>query len=141
MDEILGQVRQHIESVIVHYRIPENLEKRFEWLSAGDSHVKQDLLSHLRHMEKSLVVEGARLQLPVMISHLKSAQGENTHRIAQVLKIGKHELEVSLERNFSGVALVEPSYRTTSNSASNGDYRWLWWIAGIALFIFFIAKK
>ncbi len=94
MDDILSQIRQHIEGVVVHYRIPENLERRFNWLAAGDSHVKQDLLSHLRHLEKNLVVEGARVQLPMMLEHLKGEQGQRTHRLAQILKIGKHELEV-----------------------------------------------
>src|SRR5258708_17644236 len=130
MDDILSQIRQHIEGVVVHYRIPENLEKRFDWLAAGDSHVKQDLLSYLRHTEKSLVVEGARLQLPIMLEHLRSEQGQSTHRLAQVLKVGKHELEVSLEKSFSGVALVDPPSRFTSVSrpqSAGSDYRWLWW--------------
>lgn len=141
LEEILEQVRRHIEGVVVHYRIPENLEMRFEWLAAGDSHVKQDLLSYLRHKEKSLVVEGARLQLPVMLAHLRGIDGENTHRLAQVLKIGKHELEVSLERGFSGVVLTEHSSRTIStHSASNSNHRWLWWIAGIALLLFMMIR-
>jgi hypothetical protein len=144
MDDILNQVRQHIEGVIVHYRIPENLENRFNWLAAGDSHVKQDLLSYLRQTEKSMVVEGARVQLPIMLEHLRSEQGQNTYRLAQVLKIGKHELEVSLEKNFSGVALVDPPSRfTTVNQpkSTGSDYRWLWWIIGIAVFLFLIVKK
>jgi hypothetical protein len=144
MEDILDQIRQHIEGVVVHYRIPENLEKRFDWLAAGDSHVKQDLLSYLRHTEKSLVVEGARLQLPIMLEHLRSEQGQNTHRLAQVLKVGKHELEVSLEKSFSGVALVDPPSRFTSVSrpqSSDGDYRWLWWIIGIGAVLFLIVKK
>jgi hypothetical protein len=142
IEDILGQVRQHIENVVVHYRIPENLEKRFEWLSAGDSHVKQDLLGHLRQMEKSSVVEGARLQLPVMLSHLRSEQGQNTHRLAQVLKIGRHELEVTLEKDFSGVALVEPPTRAASYSpVPISNYRWVWWIIGIGLLLYLMIHK
>lgn len=144
IDDILDQIRQHIEGVVVHYRIPENLEKRFNWLAAGDSHVKQDLLSYLRHTEKSLVVEGARLQLPIMLEHLRSEQGQNTHRLAQVLKVGKHELEVSLEKSFSGVALVDPPSRSTSVSrpqSTGGNYTWLWWVIGIAVALFLMIKK
>ena len=144
MDDILNQIRQHIEGVVVHYRIPENLEKRFNWLAAGDSHVKQDLLSYLRQTEKSLVVEGARLQLPIMLEHLRSEQGQNTHRLAQVLQVGKHELEVSLEKNFSGVTLGDPPSRITSVSrpqSTGGSYRWLWWAIGMAVVLFMMMMR
>lgn len=145
VDEILSNIRQHIEGVIVHYRIPDNLEKRFEWLSAGDVHVKQDLLGHLRQREKSLVIEGARMQLPVMLTHLRSEQGQNTHRLAQVLKVGRHELEVNLEKDFSGVALIDPPTRVTGSyipaSASTGNYRWIWWVIGIVIVLFFLTRK
>jgi hypothetical protein len=144
-DEILMNIREHIESVVVHYRIPDNLERRFEWLSAGDAHVKQDLLGHLRQREKSLVIEGARLQLPVMLSHLRSEQGQNTHRLAQVLKVGRHELEVNLDKDFSGVALIDPPTRALASpymaSSSMSDYRWVWWIIGIAVFLFLATRK
>lgn len=146
LDEIMSNVQQHIEEVVVHYRIPDNLERRFEWLAAGDVHVKQDLLGHLRQREKSLVIEGARLQLPVMLSHLRSEAGQSTHRLAQVLKVGRHELEVNLKRDFSGVALIDPPTRPpppsyNSASASTSDYRWFWWVIGIAIFLFFITRK
>jgi hypothetical protein len=144
MDDILNQVRQHIEGVVVHYRIPENLEKRFDRLAAGDSHVKQDLLSYLRQTEKSLVVEGARVQLPMMLEHLRGEQGQNTHRLAQVLTVGKHELEVPLEKDFSGVALVDPPSRFTSVNrpqSAGGDYRWVWWVIGTGVFLFLMMKK
>ncbi len=59
----------------MRYKIPKDLERRFEWLAGGDSRVKQELLNHLRHMEKSLFVEGARLQLPVLLAHLASEAG------------------------------------------------------------------
>jgi hypothetical protein len=143
MDDIISQIRQHIEGVVVQYRIPENLERRFEWLAAGDSHVKQDLLGYLKQREKSLVVEGARVQLPMMIEHLRSSQGNNTHRLAQVLQIGKHELEVSLERGFSGVALIDPPTRSYSAATiiTDGNYRWLWWVVGIGVLLFLMLRK
>ena len=84
------------------------------------------------------------MQLPMMLEHLRSEQGQNTHRLAQVLTVGKHELEVSLEMNFSGVALVDPpsKFTTVSRTQSTGsDYRWLWWIIGIAAFLFLVMKR
>ena len=66
IEQVLEAITSHINDVVTHFRIPDELERRFNWLAAGDSHAKQDLLTHLRFMEKALVVEGARIQLPVL---------------------------------------------------------------------------
>jgi hypothetical protein len=108
VDQVLDVVRLHLDDVVTHYRIPEQLERQFNWLAADDAHVKQDLLNHLQHYEKQLVAEGTRLHLSVMIEHLRSEAGQHTHRLAQVLKIGNHELEIALDKRASGVAIVEP---------------------------------
>jgi len=140
-EDALSVVRDHIERVVVDYKIPENLERRFNWLSAGDVHVKQDLLNHLQQMEKSLVVEGARVQLPVMLNHLNAPDGQNTHRLAQILKIGKHELEILVDKRSSGVKLEEPSRAAhTATTSLGGSYAWIWWVAGIALLIFLLSR-
>jgi hypothetical protein len=142
--QILDIVRQHIEEVVRRYKIPENLERRFEWLSAGDAHVKQELLNRLRNMEKSVVVEGARVQLPVMLEHLRGEQGKDTHRLVQVLIVGKHELELSLERDFSGVALIDPPTRRTASYNSGSDTSWwsaVLWVLGAAVLLFLMFRK
>jgi hypothetical protein len=138
IDALCDAVRRHIEDVVVNYKIPQNLERRFEWLSAGDVNVKQQLLNHFQQMEKSLVVEGARAQIPVMLEHLRSDASRHTHRLAQVLRIGKHELEILVDRDSSGVVLMEPSVleRASAAVAPAGASRfwWIWWlIAGAAL--------
>jgi hypothetical protein len=139
LEIILTAVRNHIEEVVVNYRVPENLERRFMWLAAGDVSVKQQLLNHLRQMEKAHVVEGARLQLPMMLEHLRSDSGNHTHRLTQTLKIGKHELEIMPDRNFSGVALEEwtpPSRLSGSGASGCFSSTWFWWVvAAVALYL------
>jgi hypothetical protein len=143
LETVLTAIRNHIEEVVVNYRVPENLERRFNWLAAGDVSVKQQLLNHLRQMEKSHVVEGARLQLPVMLEHLRSEDGSHTHRLTQTLKVGKHELEILLDRNFSGVGLEEwtPSSRL-SGSATSGCFSstWFWWVL-VAVGLYLLLKR
>jgi hypothetical protein len=95
-------VQTHIEEVVIQYKIPTQLEHRFDWLSENDVDVKQDFLNHLRQLEKSSVVEGARVRLPVMLAHLRGEAGRLTQRVADVLKIGNHELELQIEKNASG---------------------------------------
>ena len=141
-EQVLDAVRKHIDDVVVYYKIPENLEKRFNWLAAGDAHVKQDLLNHLQQYEKALVVEGAREQLPVMLAHLQGQAGQHTHRLAQVLTIGNHELELTIDKSVSGVAIEEPwtaQRRTPITEVVN--YTWLWWVAAAIAILFFLSHR
>lgn len=137
-DAVVDAARVLIEEVVTHYRIPDTLEKRFEWLSAGDSHVKQELLNHLRNMEKKFVVDGARLQFPVMLEHLRSEVGSQTHRLAQILKIGNHELELRIDKGASGVTVVDPT--PIRPQSTSGDYKWLWWIAIAVAVLYFMTR-
>lgn len=141
LDSVIDAVRQHIERVVVNYTIPENLERRFDWLSGGDVYVKQQLLNHFRQTEKLVVVEAVRLQVPVMLEHSRNDKSWYTHRFAQVLQIGKHELELLIDRKASKVSVLEPSPSTRSEWSRrifHGGHRWLWWIAagGALLYLF-----
>jgi hypothetical protein len=136
-----------MDDVVIHYTIPSPLEKRFDWLSAGDARVKQTLLNHFQQHEKTLVVEGARLQVPVMLEHLRGNAGLNTHRLAQILKIGNHELELAVDKNGSGVRLVEPyvarphaNDSQTSSQAQSSSYGWVFWVAA-AIFVLFLLSR
>jgi hypothetical protein len=105
VEDITAAAAKHVDEVVTDYAVPPSLEARFKWLSAGDVEVKQKLLNHLRSLEKDEVVNALRLQLPVLLDHLRSAHGDLTHRLAQIAKVGKHELEVLLDRKAAGVSL------------------------------------
>ena len=141
IEQVLEAIASHINDVVVHFKIPDSLERRFNWLAAGDSHVKQDLLNHLRTMEKALVVDGARVRLPVMLDHLRSEAGRNTQRVADILKVGNHELELLIDKNASGVAVVEPyiALRSASVTRQVSNFKWWWGAAAAAAALYFFA--
>jgi hypothetical protein len=68
-----------------------------------------------------------------MLEHLRSDASRHTHRIAQVLRIGKHELEIRVDRGSSGVVLMEPS--AIERVSAEAGHLWLLWllIAGAVL--------
>jgi hypothetical protein len=90
--------------------------------------------------------DGARLRLPVMLEHLRSEAGRHTHRVTEVLKIGNHELELLIDKNASGVAVVEPyvGLQSAINRAANtvtgqgASLKWLWWAAGAVAAVVFL---
>jgi hypothetical protein len=132
---VVRAVSDHVENTVANFKIPDNLEKRFSWLSAGDVHVKQVLLN-FRQKDKALAVERARAKVPVMLEHLRSDDGRHTHRLAEVLKIGKHELEITLDRGSSGVTLLEPS----SLRYQARDIPWIWLIAAGLILWYFLTR-
>lgn len=134
------EIDRHIEAVVTAHHIPQEMEARFEWLAQGDVNVKQQLLNHLRGLERKLVSDGARLQLPAMIDHLKSNAGTLTHRMTQTLKIGKHELELLIDREFDGVALEEWKPPLSPAKAATGGSGWIIWLLIVAAIIFWMSR-
>ncbi|WP_327448274.1 hypothetical protein [Brevundimonas sp.] len=120
-DQVAAAFLAHVEGLLVDYRIPEPLEARFAWLSAGDVTVKQQLLNYLVQREREVVAEGVRLQTPVMLEHLAVDAAGQTTRIAHVVKVGKHELEILADRNATGLSLEEPSPKFGRSSGSENN--------------------
>jgi hypothetical protein len=106
--EVIELARSKITEFVVTYKIPVNLERRFNWLSGGDVSVKQMLLSHIQEVEKTIVVEAVRAQVPFMLEHLRS-EGSHTGRLAQIVRVGKHELELLMDGAVTGARIEDPS--------------------------------
>jgi hypothetical protein len=138
--EVIELARSKIAEFVVNYKIPSNLENRFNWLAAGDVSVKQILLTHIQEVEKAIVVEAVRAQVPVMLEHLRSA-GSQTGRLAQIVRVGKHELELLMDKTVTGVRMEDPSVPIRSVK-QNGLNPYILFIAVFAatFIIFFIPR-
>ena len=131
-DEITNGIRVHLMEVVKEYQIPEPLERRFQWLSAGDVNVEQQLLNHFLQRERDLITQGMKDRVPVLLGHLKE-HGSNTQKLEQNITIGKHSLLIRFESNNNGVRLVEPSSMKIHRSESSTS-KWIWQIVGWGIF-------
>ena len=91
--DVVEQVSAHFTDNIINHKIPEQLWRRFEWLSAGDVAIKQQLLNHMRSQDRLILAEAAHLPLPVMIAHMQSNDVSTTSHLSQTLKTGNHGLK------------------------------------------------
>jgi hypothetical protein len=141
--EVIELARSKITEFVVNYKIPGSLESRFNWLSAGDVSVKQMLLSHVQEVEKTIVLEAVRAQVPVMLEHLRSA-GSQTGRLAQIVRVGKHELELLMDKNITGAGVEDPSVPIRSmrrDSVNSYIFFVSVFIAALVIFLIILSRS
>ena len=134
--EIIAKSEAHITEVVVNYKIPEHLERQFDWLTSDDVSAKQQLLNHLRDLDKRLVVEAVRLQATVMTQHLQDERAKNTQLFTHTVTVGKHQLQ--LEANFKQIGSELIEYQRYSPRARTNDQNWIAqyaWIGIVAVVI------
>lgn len=142
LDDVLAVVRRHMHAVVVHYMVPEELERRFEWLAAGDVQLRQQLLNRLQDEERELVIEAIRRQFPVMQGHASGPGGDYTQRLTQTVDVAKHRLELAFDQSATGVRLDDPPRATSAPSKQqSSDLTWLWWAAGIGVLLLIILSQ
>lgn len=135
IDTVRETARAHFADKVSHFKIPASMEARFNWIADDDVGVKQELLNHLRDMEKRLVSDALTVQLPVLFEHLLSDKAGHTKRMAQILKVGKHELELVIDKAATGIQENRPVPEKEKSS-------WLFWVSGaIILILFFLLKR
>lgn len=140
--EVASIVRSHFDNVVSSYRIPDQLNARFNWLSSGDVELKQDLLNHLLKMENELIELGVREQLPVLETYLASASEGVFVHTSQWLRVGGHELELVIDPHVE-VSTMESWSAYNSKAGSiparpsqkSGGVNWLVWVIGALVLI------
>ena len=137
-DQIVSVVRNYVAGVAQSYYIRPQLTNRFQWLSAGDVRVKQQLLNDLLEHEKHQAVSALQVQLPVLLKHMREER-DITKRLAQIVQIGKHKIEILIDPNTSGVMLEDPKpavpFGMGQGKSGRGSLAWLWWLIAFVLFL------
>lgn len=128
VDEIESIVAARLAEVVLQYQVPDNLKRRFSWLSKGDVSLSERMLNHFRQQEKDLVLEKLRSELPVLQRHMRES-ASFTKSMKQTLTIHKHTIEVWLDSS-AGATIREgslnPSFFSRSGSGSSGASEGSW---------------
>lgn len=137
IEQAVASIRSHIEDVVSEHHIPSDLGRQFAWLAGGDVGVKQGLLNHMQTMEREAVVRAAYAKLPIMLDHVRSDAQGVTKRLAEIVRVGKHEVHILVDRKAKGVTLH--SYPPATSQGGGGGAAILW-IGAILLLLFFIFR-
>ncbi|HUV59167.1 MAG TPA: hypothetical protein VMW09_03540 [Desulfatiglandales bacterium] len=136
--EIIDTIQSHLMNVVVNYQIPEPLQRRFNWLAAGDVNIKEQLLNYFLQKEKSLILHAMEYRIPVLLNHLKENRSI-THKMRQQIEIGKHKLDLQFNTKKSGIKLQDRSeFWASKTSASDFNWGCLVYIIIALILIYFI---
>jgi hypothetical protein len=138
LDAAMEVVEARIQRVVTSYQIPASMEQRFNWLTAGDVQLRQELLNRLLREEEDVLIEGVRLQFPVMMGHLRSEDGRYTQHMSQTVTIGEHHFKVLLDPAATGVRVeegIQTPLRVQSGRDGSTNLGWLWWAIPAAIVI------
>jgi hypothetical protein len=138
---VVDTATQHLLRTVQDFRLPEALERRFEWLSAGDVNVKQQLLNHLQNMERDTILEGARIQVPVLTQHLKSNEGVNTNFVAQEISLGNHVVRLEFRRDHQGITEGAIRPATGDRMSNQGAGIPIWVYVAAAIVVLFLISR
>jgi len=135
LEDVMRRVKEHLEEVVIKYDIPNSMEARFRWLSQGEVGIKQHLLNYFRQQEKDLLSKALQIQLPVLMNHLNSEKGILTTHVTQVLKVGKHEVQIVFNEHVNGISETAPM-----RPGEKSDYSWIWWILVIIFVLWLLSR-
>lgn len=135
LEDVTRRVKEHLEGVVIKYDIPNYMEARFRWLSQGEVGIKQQLLNYFRQQEKDLLSKALQIQLPVLMNHLNSEKGILTTHVTQVLKVGKHEVQIVFNEHVNGISETAPM-----RPGEKSDYSWIWWILVIIFVLWLLSR-
>lgn len=137
VDEIESIVAARLAEVVLQYQVPDNLKRRFTWLSKGDVSLSERMLNHFRQQEKELVLEKLRSELPVLQRHMRES-ASFTKSMRQSLTIHKHTIDVWLDSS-AGATIREgslnPTFFSRSGSGSSGASGESWSNFGFVLIL------
>ena len=140
VSEVAERVAEKLDESVVEYLIPQNIKNRFEWLSAGDVNVKEQLLNHFRNLQKELALQKVTDELPVLQNQMRE-NPDVTGQLKQVLEIHKHEISIWVEKDLNE-DIVEGS-PLASRGFGSGGAGWgnlVWWIIGGIVLLAFLLR-
>lgn len=135
---IASTVQEKLDATVTSYDIPENIKKRFDWLSHGDVSVKEQLLNHFRQLEKEVARQKLFSEIPLLQKQMRD-HPENSNRLKSIIEIYKHVVEIWVVDELGDeIKDGAPAY---SNSSAKGGLPWFWIIVAVIVVVYLIVKN
>jgi len=123
---VMREIQQKVEASVQGYVIPQQLRNRFDWLSAGDVKIKEQLLNHFREAERDIALNALGDRIPVLQRQMREAPGQ-TASLRTDLTVHRHSVEVWIDERLAD------SFREGVPASRGGVSSGVGWIIAIAI--------
>lgn len=135
-DVVNRALEEQMQSFIVDWKLPDEMKKRFLWLSDGDVGVQEALNRHLEGMHRQTCLAIAQRAVPEFMARYNDKwQGSNA-AIMHTIDVGNQSLVVHMvgesdEISVSSAPPVSPKTTSHGKSSSTNWFVENWWIVVI----------
>lgn len=96
---VIDAISEKLNASIQTYQIPDHVRNRFEWLSAGDVTIKEELLNNFRRMEQDLVISKLHQELPLLQKQMQD-YAEQAISVQTKLEIHRNSVEIWIDHRL-----------------------------------------
>lgn len=131
--EIQQVVAKELDSLASNWRIPEEMEKRFAWLSEGDVAVEQQLLSHITGLEKA---QSGISAADLVTDFMRRYEAERSGSLAlfrHTISVGNQKLQIEFSEDDVTERRDTPKPVNQSNQYTRDDTKQDW--SGVVIFV------
>lgn len=113
------------------YSIPEPLQRRFQWLSGGDSVCYQQMLNHFRQRDRDMAIEAATGYVATLLRELPTTGG-TVQGFTRIAKVGGHAVHVVFDHATDGLRIKAGApHSAVAVRGKSPDFTWVLWVIGI----------
>lgn len=93
-ENLRAMLMKHLEEVVVPHAWPSDMVKRFDWLSAEELLVKQQLMNSIQSHEAAVLSTAITTHVVPIINQLHQSQEQSGIRARHDFSVGKHRVVV-----------------------------------------------
>lgn len=130
--EIQQVVSEELDRLASNWRIPEEMEKRFAWLSEGDVAVEQQLLSHITGLEKTQSGNSAAELVTDFMRRYDAERSNSLTLFRHTISVGNQKLQIEFSEDDLTETRDTPKPVRQSNTRTQDDSKQDW--SGVIIF-------
>lgn len=130
--EIQQVVSEELDRLASNWRIPEEMEKRFAWLSEGDVAVEQQLLSHITGLEKTQSGNSAAELVTDFMRRYEAERSNSLTLFRHTISVGNQKLQIEFSEDDLTERRDTPKPVRQSNTHTQDNSKQDW--SGVIIF-------
>jgi hypothetical protein len=146
IDQITEAVILEVRGLSTNWEIPTTMKNRFNWLAQQDSETYENLLQHIKEVERLQGEKILQEQIPVLKNKFDMELSDTASRMSYEIVVGRQTVELRLLEGAQSISVGawSPPYKVTKpnnvSTLESGIPLWLW-VVGLVAIVIFLSEK